>query len=394
MSHLVEEYAKNLGVKISQPIVKDHFFPILFEKYITLSADGSVQSKNYPHYDIVIKLLKPFLDNAGIKIIQLGGLSRLEGTDAALNLSFKQQSFVISKSLVHLGSDGALSQLASSKKVPTVNIFGNTLPQANRPIFSQAALNTNLTPEWDKKPSFGPVDPNYQIKNIKAEVVAQSVLDFLDIEKEKINFTTKHIGNSFSQPALEVIPTEFCELRVPEGQPVILRLDYCDVSDSDLEFTKSNKPSEDAILKYAERHATVITTKFLIQPEIVRKISKNLKSIFLQLDCSFDPIPDTYLQLLKNLNIEIVLLVTKKEDLTTIRNKYFDIPVRPFYNDKEAPCEIKESTRFMSSMRLIENGKEYLSYAHWKKGLDNDNKVINNPDYWKELDNFYIYDTD
>eukprot|EP01049_Picozoa_sp_SAG25_P019599 SAG25_NODE_6250_length_575_cov_0.638655_1_plen_31_part_10 len=31
MAHLIEEYAKSLGVKISSPVVKDHYFPICFD---------------------------------------------------------------------------------------------------------------------------------------------------------------------------------------------------------------------------------------------------------------------------------------------------------------------------------------------------------------------------
>ena len=59
MSHLIEEYAKSLGVKISEPIVRDHFFPTLPENYITVNQAG-VSSKIYSHYDIVLSLLKPF----------------------------------------------------------------------------------------------------------------------------------------------------------------------------------------------------------------------------------------------------------------------------------------------------------------------------------------------
>ena len=84
MSHLIEEYAKNLGVKISEPIVNDHFFPITQCKYITLNQAG-VASKTYSHYDIVLSLLKPFLDRADIKVIQIGGDKKIEGTEAHLS---------------------------------------------------------------------------------------------------------------------------------------------------------------------------------------------------------------------------------------------------------------------------------------------------------------------
>ena len=142
MAHLLEEYAKNLGVKFSKPIVKDHFFPLSFDKYITISQEATHESKTYPYFNVVLGLLKPFLDRAKIKVLQLGGKERIEGTDQALNLSFKQQGFVLSKSLVHIGPDGALNHLSSSKNIPTITIFGNTFANANRPLFSECSSST------------------------------------------------------------------------------------------------------------------------------------------------------------------------------------------------------------------------------------------------------------
>ena len=46
MSHLIEEYAKSLGVKIGKPVLNDHFYPILDEKYITIHTDNKIDSKN------------------------------------------------------------------------------------------------------------------------------------------------------------------------------------------------------------------------------------------------------------------------------------------------------------------------------------------------------------
>ena len=39
MSHLIEEYAKNLGVKISSPVLKDHYFPVLFDKSFSIKLE-------------------------------------------------------------------------------------------------------------------------------------------------------------------------------------------------------------------------------------------------------------------------------------------------------------------------------------------------------------------
>jgi hypothetical protein len=377
MAHLLEEYAKNLGVKVSHPVVKDHFFPLKMEKYITIGNDNT-EAKHYPYYGIVLNLLRPFLERARIKVVQLGGKSRIEGVDAALNLSFKQGSFILSRSLVHIGSDGVMSHLASAKQVPTVNLFGNTFPHVNRPLFSKSSSNINLSPEWDKKPCLGPTDHKKQIATIKAELVAQSVLDFLKIEKEDISFTTKYVGGAFTQSAVEVVPTAFTPLTLAPNQLLTVRADY--------------GFNEEVFMNYCKNYPVSICIDKLIQPHGLQPIASNVANLFILIDAGWDDIPDNYFKILKNLNINAVLFVRNEEEIPALRNKYFDIPVRPYYSPHEAPCELDDSARFISSKRIIESGKEYLSYAHWKKGLDGNNKVLHTPEYWRELDHFYIYE--
>ena len=381
MAHLLEEYAKNLGVKFSRPTVSDHFFPLKFNKYITISVEENTESKIYPYFPVVLNLLKPFLDRAKIKIVQLGGRAQIEGVDEALKLSFKQQSFILSNSLLHLGADGALNHLASAKNIPTVTLFGNTFAEANRPLFSKSSSsNVNLSPEWEKKPCFSPIDNQKQISKIKPETVAQSILDFLDIEKEDISFFTKHIGDAFTGKVVEVIPTSFTTLRLPPNQILSIRADY--------------GIDENVFLQYCKTYKCSVCTKSLIQPHALHPISANLDTFYLFIDKNWQEIPNSYFNTLKNLNINIVFLVKNEDDIPALRNKYFDIPIRPYYKEREAPCEINENTKFLSSLRLIEGEKEYLSYAHWKKGLDKNNKVLDTPEYWRELDHFYIYDSD
>ena len=379
MAHLVEEYAKNLGVKISNPIVKDHFFPIGFDKYITIAQEKTTESKLYPYFGMVLNLLKPFLERAKIKVIQIGGKEAIEGVDAALNLSFKQESFVLSKSLVHVGPDGVLNHLASSKNIPTVTLFGNIFSESNKPIFSKSgSVNVNLTPEWEKKPCLAPIDPQRQINNIKPEIIAQSILDFLDIEKEDISFETKYIGDSFLSPSVEVVPTTYHPLQIPPNQILMVRADY--------------GYNEDAFMQYCTKHRVNICAKQLIQPHGLQKIAANVGNFHIFVDSDWDDIPESYFETLKNLNINVRLLVLDPDDLPVIRNKYFDIPVLQYYEDKKAPCDLTEQTKFLSSLRLIQDGKEYLSYAHWKKGLDRNNKVLDTAEYWRQLNHFYIYE--
>ena len=380
MSHLLEEYAKNLGVKISLPVVKDHFFPLIADKYITLSNDDQVESKHYPYYDMVLNLIEPFLQEEDIKVVQLGGKSRIEGVDTALNLSFKQKSFILSKSLLHVGSDGALNHLASAKQIPTINIFGNTFPNINRPVFSKPSLNVNITPEWDKKPSFSDVDPKRQISTIKPEKIAKSILKSLKLNSVPISFKTLHVGERFKHKVVEVVPTSFSPLSLPEGQVAIVRADY--------------GFSEDAFLSFCKSYKVAVYANQLIQPHGLKQIAHNLQTLFIFAEVSWDTIPTSYFKMLKDLNIEHVLLIKEEKDLSFIRNKYFDIPIQTYLPPKDPPCKIGKNARFLSEKRIIEDGKEYLSYAHWKKGLDKNNEVLDTPEYWRESDYFYIYESD
>ena len=380
MSHLLEEYAKNLGVKISTPIVKDHFFPLVAQKYITLSNDDVVESKHYPDYDIVLNLLRPFLQHENIKVIQLGGKSKIEGVDAALNLSFKQQSFIISRSLLHVGSDSVLNHLASSKQIPTVNIFGNTFPEINRPIFSRSSSNINLTPVWDKKPCFINIDPKNQINTIKPEEIAGSILDLLKIDKKQLTFKTLFVGKHFKQKILEVVPTVFAPLKLAANQIPLIRADY--------------GFDEDSFLKLCQSYKVSVYLDKLIQPQALTNIAANIQSLSIFVDSTWDTIPDKYFKILKDLQIECILFVKNEKEIAAIRNKYFDVPVRPYLPEKKPPCTVSDGSRFICDKRIVEGSKEYLSYAHWKKGLDRNNEVIDTPEYWRESDHFYIYESD
>ena len=58
MSHIAEEYAKSLGTKIGRPEISDHFFPIAFDKYITLQTTKKFESRNYSFWPLAVSVFK------------------------------------------------------------------------------------------------------------------------------------------------------------------------------------------------------------------------------------------------------------------------------------------------------------------------------------------------
>ena len=83
MGHLIEEYAKNLGVKIGKPVFEPHYFPIIEDKYITIHVDNKIDSKYYEFFPEVLDLLKNIISPLGYKIYQIGGSEdpELSGAD-------------------------------------------------------------------------------------------------------------------------------------------------------------------------------------------------------------------------------------------------------------------------------------------------------------------------
>ena len=58
MSHLIEEYAKCLGVKIGRQQISDHFYPITSDKYITLQTSKGIQTRNNSQWETVDTMIK------------------------------------------------------------------------------------------------------------------------------------------------------------------------------------------------------------------------------------------------------------------------------------------------------------------------------------------------
>ena len=90
-------------------------------------------------------------------------------------------------------------------------------------------------------------------------------------------------------------------------------------------------------------------------------------------------------------NISFILLSDKEEELSELRNKYFDQQVH-FKDDDKDKFDCPKNAKFLTNKKIVEGEKVYTSYAHYKKGLDSCDKVIDSSDYWEESKHFYIYE--
>lgn len=382
MSHILEEYAKNLGVLISKPIISQHFFPIPETKYITIYSEDEIQSKNYQHFNLCLDLINPILKQHGIKVIQINcKKTSLNGVNKVLGgLSFRQYANVLANSMLHIGIDNVYSHYASSQNIPLVNLFGNIYPSVTCGYWSKNHQKKDITPKWDVKPCLNIHDPKSEINTIKPEQIAQSILDLLKIKK-KINFKTIKIGALFNSPIVEVIPTSFAPINVPKNQLVFVRVD--------------KGYNEEAFLKYCESYQVCIITDKMIQLSGLEKNRHNIKKISIFIDKDFGDIPEKYFEILKIWGINFQLITKSEEDFAMLKNKYFDYSVNLYSRGKEKPQESSARNLFLSNKKVFENGIQYPSLAHWKikqKSIDGRTNVLDTSEYWEEQDHFYIYD--
>jgi hypothetical protein len=87
-------------------------------------------------------------------------------------------------------------------------------------------------------------------------------------------------------------------------------------------------------------------------------------------------------------------LVSNEEILDDIRFEYFDESVDFYDPPQKKPDNISEKDYFMSFKVVVQGDKIYNSTYNWKNSIDNGDNVVDNADYWEELDYFYIYEQD
>jgi hypothetical protein len=381
MAHIITEYEKNLGVKRGKPEVNKQFFPLEHHKYILLHNSGRIPSKKYGHYYMVLDLLREFCNSHGIKIYQIGEDSELiTGVDNFFGgLSFRQTAYLISKAMVFVSSDNVYSQYASSQKVPLVNLFGNVYSSVTEGAWP--GLKFNIEPKWEVKPSFLINDPLQPIDSIPPETIVSCILKAMNFT-QKVNFKTLHIGDYFEYPSIDVVPTDYKRLKIFEDRVLNLRLDYgCE---------------QNALLQYCTNHkCTLVIKDLVIRPAQLHSFHQNIKKITILLSNMENKIDPRYFEFLKTLGIDYNILVTNKEILNDVRLEYFDENVELYIPTSKRPKDIPEGSYFFSLKKVIEGEVCYPSKAHWKSKqipLDKKMKIIDNSDYWEELDYFYIYE--
>jgi hypothetical protein len=382
MGHLIEEYAKSLGVKIGKPVIVDHFYPVLAEKYVTIHSDNKIDSKAYEYFPQVVNLLKPILQKHGYEIYQIGGPQDpvLENTDGRfLNLTYKQSAYLLKKSSLHIGIDSLPIHMASNYNTPIVALYSHIYPSNAYPYWSSSE-NTILL-ESDKKgnkPSFSYQESPKTIRTIKPEDIVNSALKLLKID-ETVNFKTLKIGSHYHVPIFEVIPNFRANLEDQKNKTLYIR--------GDLHY------DDQIIAFWCHNYKVKIIVNQKLPIALLGQFQKNIEQVFFKIDDI--EIENEYFEELKKFKINFVLCTQNKEKLSELRNKYFDFKVEHDDLQERISRTEKINSKFLTNKFLISEGKIFASEAHVKsnKQLDTNNEVIYDDDaFWKDAEHFYFYE--
>lgn len=229
MPHLIETYATNCGVRIDQPFIYEKYYPIPFDRYITLHTT-SKGSKTYDYWDDVIQIITPALSAAGIKILQIGGKEdkACKGIHNLLGkTTINQTAYLIKHGLLHLGVDSFPVHVASAfgdKKI--VALYSNNYAKVVGPYWGDKSGHVLLEPERDgRKPSFALEENPKTINTIRPEVIAEAVCNQLGLPFDW-RFKTIYTGSYYKNLMVEMVPNQVVNIASLNLDSIIVRMDY------------------------------------------------------------------------------------------------------------------------------------------------------------------------
>ena len=384
MSHILEEYTKCLGDNYSKPIIDTHFFPIVADRYITVeTAPESFNSLNYSYWHNVVDLIKKYDPEISFIDISHGKEKTLDCFDQSIQgaCSYRQLSYIISKSQAHICIDSYTGHLASLSDTPTTTLHSHLPPEVSKPIWHDTPTNHKslFGSSGDIKPSYSKDDPENLIDKIKPEDIATDVLDKIGVKHDLKDYSTVNIGRYYKDNILEIIP-DFNADDFTQTRLINLRCDY----NFDLELIKD----------WLRFKVNLMFDK-PIPIETLLQHRSNIAgmTIFIK-DESISP---SYVNQLKQSRFAFGLVCPNNDIISDIRLDFFETDVEEYkIKDKKSLDfheDICDNSYYLSNKTLISKNKEYKSKAHWmnKDTIKDDSKVIDCPEFWEEVQHFNIY---
>lgn len=389
--HLIERYALACGAHIGRPFIYEKFFPMTVDKYITLHPNSKFPAKCYDYWQDVVNLIYPVLSKLGYTIVQIGTkddkrLKYCYVTSGQTNIG--QVANILAKTELHLGADSFASHIASGYGKKIVCLYSNNYIEAVKPYWSRKEDCILLEPDrGENKPNFSAEESPKTINEIRPEDIANSVFKLLKID-ECVKEETVFVGQHYGQQMLEMVPNQIVDPKQFGLEILTVRMDFL--------F------DEKMLIEQAKRSGISIVTNKPISKFILDKFRGNIKDVVYEIDANHNP---DFAKTLQDCNLPFFLISRlPEEQLRDIKLAYLDYGIIHIRGrlDETLIKQLKDLNRplsYKSSKFLLSDGKIYPSKAAWVADVpvtDTENEVslvIDNEDFWRELECYRIIST-
>lgn len=401
---LAELYSLSTGLKLGDQELVERFYPLPFERYVTLQGGSGMLAKNYPFYTDVVKLLRPALEAAEIKIVQLGGKDdhQVLGVHSLTGKTdIHQSSYILRNSLCHFGNDSWLSHRGGALNVPLVILFGPTTPQNHGPLRSNPKSVFIESHRFGRRAAFASQENPPTIALIPPEQVANAVLTILGLPT--VTDQTICIGDAYNVSAVEMVPTAVINPQIQVPNSLIIRMD----------LAKDWPLAERALAENLQLRKCAVITDREINPQILAQFKPNLTG----LRVIVDRVSAGWIKAIKRTGVPIAFVSHEKDEreLRDLRMALYDAclfdhfvaptkadlqkGVNTYLNKELDIAPIIPRLRFKTNKFLLADNQVYLSEAHWKAGKNtpssdqNAGDVIDDPAFWIDIAHYHLYTT-
>ena len=380
--NVLEKYSVNCGVKISRPTVASSYFPLRDESYIIFDARSFYQTNTYDLLSDVIAHIESVLEHNHIKIYSflVDEKETLPGTQSFINLTKKQEAYLIKHAALVVSCDNLSTYYASALDVPSIGLYSAYPSECKKPLWSDN--HTALESDWlGNLPSYGVEENPKAVNFIKPEVIANAILKKLCLEN-RILIKTLYIGDHYPIKVVEVIPDFAVPSDFLQGKAINLRADY--------HF------NEELIVHWLQGRAVNLLVEKPINVNLLKYFKKNIVQLTININDSFS---EEYLREVGATAIPMEIFCEDEEKLQDFRFNLFDFNIeRSIFKTKkdldESLNKINKNTQFLSGKVLMSEGQRYscLEAKKQKKVLTGDPEVVyDTKDFWKELDHYRLF---
>tara|TARA_B100002019_G_scaffold293175_1_gene319156 strand:- start:16387 stop:17535 length:1149 start_codon:yes stop_codon:yes gene_type:complete len=377
--HKLESFSLSANAKIGKPSIEEFFFPILEDKFICVSTYSDEGAKSYDYFDDVIFHIKPFLDKNGISILQVGKPKdrNLFYCKPYLNTNRLHSSYIINKSLLYFGNYNLYTNIASYKNKKIVCPINIEYSNSIFPYWSNEDNCKFIQSNPDNiKPSLSVEEVNKTINEVKPEVIACQILDFLNIKHDLNKLETIHIGKHYANQLTEVVPFSGFDPNTQIGEDIVLRLD--------------KSTNIESLPSIAHKRKLSVVIRDNIDINVLKMISQSISRItyFVTNKTKLDEITS-----LSSIGKPLALVSEDKKNINKIRLKFIDYDIGLINKLNKSDCGIKKVTKdmqFLSRKNIVSNSQIYNSYLSESKS-QNTTKVEDNPLLWEDSHHIRIF---